>query len=105
MKGSTVDVFATFDAIDEDGNSRRCSRGEYVKAEIDNGRDIQIITLDELLRLLGTSLTLSRSTLLIRENQPAIVLTQMVSASYASIWWQRILPHIPKRQLDFTESI
>ena len=56
LKASTVDVFATFDAIDEDGNSRRCSRGEYVKAEIDNGRDIQIITLDELLRLLGTSL-------------------------------------------------
>lgn len=23
----------------------------------------------------------------------------------ASIWWQLILPHIPKRQLDFTESI
>ena len=56
MKASTVDIFATFDARDEDGNSRRCSRGEYVKAENDNGRDIQIITLDELLRLLGTSL-------------------------------------------------
>ena len=56
LKASTVDIFATFDAIDEDGNLRRCSRGEYVKAEIDNGRDIQIITLDELLRLLGTSL-------------------------------------------------
>ena len=56
LKASTVDIFATFDAIDEDGNPRRCSRGEYVKAEIDNGRDIQIITLDELLRLLGTSL-------------------------------------------------
>ena len=56
MKASTVDVFATFDAMDEDGNSRRCSRGEYVKAEIDNGRNIQIITLDDLLKLLGTSL-------------------------------------------------
>ena len=56
LKASTVDIFATFDAIDEDGNPRRCSRGEYVKAEIDNGRDIQIITLDELLRILGTSL-------------------------------------------------
>ena len=56
LKASSVDIFATFDAIDEDGNPRRCSRGEYVKAEIDNGRDIQIITLEELLRLLGTSL-------------------------------------------------
>ena len=56
LKASTVDIFATFEAIDEEGNPRRCSRGEYVKAEIDNGRDIQIITLDELLRLLGTSL-------------------------------------------------
>ena len=56
LKASSVDIFATFDAIDEEGNPRRCSRGEYVKAEIDNGRDIQIITLDELLRLLGTSL-------------------------------------------------
>lgn len=56
LKASTVDIFATFEAIDEEGNPRRCSRGEYVKAENDNGRDIQIITLDELLRLLGTSL-------------------------------------------------
>lgn len=56
LKASTVDIFATFDAIDEDGNPRRCSRGEYVKAEIDNGRDIQIITLDDLLKLLGTRL-------------------------------------------------
>ena len=56
LKASTVDIFATFDAIDEDGNPRRCSRGEYVKAEIDNGRDIKIITLDELLKILGTTL-------------------------------------------------
>ena len=56
LKASTVDIFATFDAIDEDGNPRRCSRGEYVKAEIDNGRNIEIITLDELLKLLGTTL-------------------------------------------------
>ena len=56
LKASTVDIFATFEAIDEEGNPRRCSRGEYVKAENANGRDIQIITLDELLRLLGTSL-------------------------------------------------
>ena len=56
LKASTVDIFATFDAIDEDGNPRRCSRGEYVKAEIESGRNIEIMTLDDLLNLLGTSL-------------------------------------------------
>ena len=55
LKASTVDTFATFDAIDEDGNPRRCSRGEYVKAEIESGRNIEIITLNDLLKLLGTS--------------------------------------------------
>ena len=56
LKASTVDIFATFDAIDEDGNPCRCSRGEYVKAEIESGRNIEIITLNDLLKLLGTSL-------------------------------------------------
>ena len=56
LKASTVDIFATFDATDEDGNPRRCSRGEYVKAEIESGRNIEIITLNDLLKLLGTSL-------------------------------------------------
>ena len=56
LKASTVDIFATFDAIDEDGNPRRCSRGEYVKAEIENGRSIEIITLNELLERLDTTL-------------------------------------------------
>ena len=55
LKASIVDIFATFDAIDEDGNPRRCSRGEYVKAEIESGRSIEIMTLDDLLNLLGTS--------------------------------------------------
>ena len=56
LKASSVDIFATFDAIDADGNPRRCSRGEYVKAEIDNGRDIEIIAFDELLERLGTNI-------------------------------------------------
>ena len=56
LKASTVDIFATFDAMDEDGNPRRCSRGEYVKAEIESGRSIEIMTLDDLLNLLGTSI-------------------------------------------------
>ena len=56
LKASSVDIFATFECLDEDGNPRRCSRGEYVRDETENGRDIQIITLDELLKLIGTSL-------------------------------------------------
>ena len=55
LKASTVDIFATFDAIDENGNPRRCSRGEYAKAEIESGRSIEIITLNNLLKLLDTS--------------------------------------------------
>jgi len=55
LKASSVDIFATFDYLDEDGNLRRCSRGEYVRDEIQKGRNIEVITLDGLLELLGTS--------------------------------------------------
>ena len=55
LKASSVDIFATFDCLDEDGNLRRCSRGEYVRDEIQKGRNIEVITLDGLLELLGTS--------------------------------------------------
>ena len=56
LKASTVDIFATCDVRDEEGNPRRCSRGEYVKAEIANGRSIEVITFDELLGRLGITL-------------------------------------------------
>ena len=55
LKASTADIFATVDVKDEDGNSRRCSRGDYVRAEIENGKEIEVITFDDLLSLLGTS--------------------------------------------------
>ena len=55
LKASTADIFATVDVKNEDGTLRRCSRGDYVRAEIENGRDIEIITFDDLLTLLGTS--------------------------------------------------
>ena len=55
LKASRADVFATFDAKDEDGTPRRCSRSDYVRAEIESGNDIEVITLDDLLSLLGTS--------------------------------------------------
>ena len=56
LKASSVDIFATFASVDEEGNLRRCSRGEYVKAEIENGRSIEVITLNELLERLDTTL-------------------------------------------------
>ena len=55
LMASTADIFATFEAVDEEGNKRRCSRGEYVQAQIESGKDIKVITFNDLLVLLGTS--------------------------------------------------
>lgn len=55
LKASTADIFATVDVKNEDGTLRRCSRGDYVKAEIESGKEIEIITFDDLLSFLGTS--------------------------------------------------
>ena len=55
LMASKADIFATVDVKDEYGNSRRCSRGDYVRAEIESGREIEVITLEDLLSLLGTS--------------------------------------------------
>lgn len=55
LMASKADIFATVDVKNEDGTLRRCSRGDYVKAEIKSGRDIEVITLEDLLSLLGTS--------------------------------------------------
>ena len=55
LMASKADIFATVDVKDEDGTLRRCSRGDYVRAEIESGRDIEVITLEDLLSLLGTS--------------------------------------------------
>ena len=56
LSAAKTDIFAAVDAKNEDGTSRRCARGEYVLAEIEKGRNIEIITLDQLLSLLGTSI-------------------------------------------------
>ena len=55
LMASTADIFATVDVKNEDGTLRRCSRGDYVKAEIESGKEIEVITFDDLLSLLGTS--------------------------------------------------
>ena len=55
LKASGADIFATVDMKNEDGTPRRCSRGDYVMAEIEKGREIAVITFDDLLALLGTT--------------------------------------------------
>lgn len=55
LKASTADVFATVNARNKDGTPRRCSRGEYVQAQIESGKEIEVITFDSLLSLLGTT--------------------------------------------------
>jgi hypothetical protein len=55
LMASRADVFATFEVTDEEGNKRRCSRGEYVQAQVETGKEIEIISLEDLLSLLGTS--------------------------------------------------
>ena len=55
LMASRADVFATFEATDEEGNKRRCSRAEYVQAQVETGKEIEIISLEDLLSLLGTS--------------------------------------------------
>ena len=60
----------------EDGTSRRCSRGDYVRAEIEKGKEIEIITLEELLSLLGTSVEAL-------EASPAIDANYLVDDKYS----------------------
>lgn len=56
LKASESDVFVTFDMVDEEGNIRCCSRYDYVKKEIEKGKNIEIITLDDLLKIFGTNI-------------------------------------------------
>ena len=55
LRASDSNLFATYDTVDEDGEIRRCSRLEYVKEAIENGADIEVMTLDTFLTMLGTT--------------------------------------------------
>lgn len=58
LKASQADLFATVDGVvDADGNLRDCTRLKYVLESNANGGTTEVITLDELLILLGTSRT------------------------------------------------
>ena len=48
LKASTADIFATVDVKNEDGTLRRCSRCDYVKAEIESGQTHDKIVITEI---------------------------------------------------------
>ena len=51
-KATDADVFVRYHLI-EDENERKCSKYEYVKSAIENGKDIKILEFEEFLALLG----------------------------------------------------
>lgn len=51
-KASTADIFVKYHLI-EGGEERKCSKYEYVKEEIEKGKEIQVLEFDEFLQLLG----------------------------------------------------
>lgn len=54
-KASDCDCFVAFDLIDEIGDSRPCARLKCVNDEIASGRAIEIISFEQLLKILGLS--------------------------------------------------
>ena len=54
LKASLSDVFATFECYNEDFTPRNCSRLNHIK-ESERVDEINIISLDELLEMLGTT--------------------------------------------------
>ena len=53
MKASTADVFVKFDAYNEDGTIKECSKLKYVTEAISNGSNVKIISFNEFLGMLG----------------------------------------------------
>ena len=55
MRASDNDIFVTYDARDDEGNIRHCSRLKHVNDAIAEGKDIKIISFDELLKILNVT--------------------------------------------------
>ena len=53
MRASDNDIFVTYDVKDEEGNSRFCTRLKHVNEAIEEGKNIQIISFEELLNILN----------------------------------------------------
>ena len=55
MRASDNDIFVTYDARDDEGNIRHCSRLKHVNDAIVEGKDIKIISFDKLLKTLNVT--------------------------------------------------
>lgn len=55
MRASDNDIFVICDAKDDEGNIRHCSRLKHVNDAIAEGKDIKIISFDELLKILNVT--------------------------------------------------
>ena len=55
LVASESDLFVTYDFLDEEGNHKCCSRLKYVNDAIAEGKNIKIISFDELLKTLNVS--------------------------------------------------
>ena len=55
MRASDNDIFVTCDVKDDEGNIRHCSRLKHVNDAIAEGKDIKIISFDELLKILNVT--------------------------------------------------
>ena len=55
MRLSDNDIFVTYDAMDDKGNTRHCSRLKHVNDAIAEGKNIKIISFDEILKILNVT--------------------------------------------------
>ena len=55
MRASDNDIFVTCDVNDDEGNIRHCSRLKHANDAIAEGKDIKIISFDELLKILNVT--------------------------------------------------
>lgn len=56
LKASECDYFMQFKFVMQDGTEAKCTRHGYVMTAVDEGAEIKIITLDELLKMLNITL-------------------------------------------------
>ena len=55
LKAIKCDYFVTKEVLNKDGSPKKCSRLEYVKDANKKGKDIKIISFNELLKLINTT--------------------------------------------------
>lgn len=53
LKGSEADIFVTYASFHEDGTPWLCNREKYVDIALAEGKQIQKMTFDEFLSMLG----------------------------------------------------